>query len=138
MKDSTKDTFEEFIEKSLKDYEEDPSDFLWAELEHNIPPPPNNPFPFLGLTVFSVTILLSIVGALFYFNSKAEDVDLSLQNQDVKINEIAKEVERITNQLKTSNTATSAKFQNEEKEISTKKCFIYVHCNELNNKTFGI
>ena len=116
MKDSGKDKFEQFFQDSLKDYNSNPSDDLWSELEHQIPPPPKSSiykkmggwmFLFFAIVLLSTTILWQ------QYENKIENINQTLKTQDQKITSI-------TNELK-GNNLEKENISTEESEESLKE-----------------
>lgn len=103
MKEQKKDKFEAFMNESLSNYEEQPSELLWEQLEQNIPLPPKKDSYFNRWILLMVLLLLFGGGFWWIYNSDRNEINISLQNQDNKINTIAEEVAKIKSHLNKEN-----------------------------------
>jgi len=123
MKDRKKDKFETFLEESLSDYSENPSDMVWKNLESKIPEPPKKSYYFLGRNFLMLSLCLFVIGYWWKSTSEISNVNLTLQNQEAKINSIVKEVEEINSNINNESLPTNQSIEKntEQKELELKK-----------------
>jgi hypothetical protein len=122
---STNDRFEEFLRKSLQNYEENPPEQAWQAIQSRVPAPTlgmSNGGRKRGLAIAaSVCLLLSAFGAQhYYFNQKLREAQTQIDARKLEINEMNKfwlEQEHKINDLqaiisKNSSTTEAKTFEN--------------------------
>ena len=128
MKYSDKDKFEDFFQKNLKDYNSSPSDDLWSELEHRIPPPPeSNSNKKIGGWLFLILgiVLLFSMMQLWNYETEIETINQTLEKQEQKITSISNDLKNNSTN-KTKETTTNFSKESEivdfkNNEISSSK-----------------
>lgn len=139
MKDQNKDRFETFLHESLQTYGEDPSDQVWEKLEPNIPQPESKKRPFFGWFAMLAIVLLFFGGYWLKYNANMEKVQQVLHEQEVQLENISKEIEKINNDLKQQkiNNSTSQITQplkEKTQQKTTETITVTTKQNNYNNK----
>lgn len=109
MKDSGKDKLEQFFQKSLEHYGENPSADFWSEMESKIPPPPTSAtsnwkrYGLLSLLFLTVGLLSFIGFQKWNHDRTIENISKTIELQDAAINEMSKELAEVQNKFSNNN-----------------------------------
>lgn len=136
--DSEKDNMEQFFQKSLNNYGENPSAGFWSEMEDRIPLPPVAAPSFWKMNGWYISLFLTM-GLLFFIgiqkwnNDKTlVDINKTIELQDQTINEISKELTDVQNKfLNKIKTENQKEFQIDAKN-RTPQQYIYKYEKEEN------